>query len=323
MNLPSRGYLEADADAGRALTGTQGFACHPQRKLPHIILLHDESSFDITAAPGIKVPPGYGRHFQSFDGKARKLVVEGVGGPSWFTEYNVLTGLSARSYGRFATSVTRIAAGRVSRGLPHSVGSAAATRPSACIRSTALFSIRAASKQRPASRIISTCSISERATSRRDSFYFDRAVDFVERERGHGPLFIYVYTVANHFPWDKRLRPELTPDWHDLGNGQVVDEYIRRQEMTAADYRDLLEELARRFPAKFFLIIRVWRSSASVWCWPDRSFVGHGRHSQTGRGIRRSLPHNILRDRRSELCRRPMSPLLLTGSMPLICHSFC
>ncbi len=56
------------------------------------------------AAPGIKVPPGYQRHFQSFDGKARKLVVEGAGGPSWFTEYNVLTGLSARSYGRFATS---------------------------------------------------------------------------------------------------------------------------------------------------------------------------------------------------------------------------
>ena len=67
------------------------------------------------------MPPGYANHFQSFDGKARKLLVEGVGGPSWFAEYNVLTGLSVRSYGRFATSVTRIAAGRVSRGLPHSL----------------------------------------------------------------------------------------------------------------------------------------------------------------------------------------------------------
>lgn len=92
--------------------------CQAARKLPHIILLHDESSFDITAAPGIKVPPGYRHHFESPDGKARKLIVEGVGGPSWFTEYNVLTGLSARSYGRFATSVTRIAAGHLGRGLP-------------------------------------------------------------------------------------------------------------------------------------------------------------------------------------------------------------
>ena len=93
-------------------------SCSPKGKLPHIILLHDESSFDITAAPVIKVPPGYHRHFRSFDGSARKLIVEGAGGPSWFTEYNVLTGLSARSYGRFATSVTRIAAGHVARGLP-------------------------------------------------------------------------------------------------------------------------------------------------------------------------------------------------------------
>ena len=111
-------------------------ACAPARKLPHIILLHDESSFDITAVPGINVPPGYENHFRSFDGKARKLIVEGNGGPSWFTEYNVLTGLSARSYGRFATSVTRIAAGRVERGLPRR-WRIAATRPSASIRSTA------------------------------------------------------------------------------------------------------------------------------------------------------------------------------------------
>jgi hypothetical protein len=90
----------------------------------------------------------------------------------------------------------------------------------------------------------------------RDSFYFDRAVDLIERERGDGPLFLYVYTVANHFPWDKRLRPELTPDWHEPGNSQEVDEYVRRQEMTAGDYRELLQKLARRFPAESFLIVR-------------------------------------------------------------------
>ena len=67
------------------------------------------------------MPAGYQHHFQSLDGKARKLIVEGVGGPSWFTEYNVLTGLSVRSYGRFATSVTRIAAGHLYRGLPLSL----------------------------------------------------------------------------------------------------------------------------------------------------------------------------------------------------------
>ena len=69
----------------------------------------------------MKVPAGYGAHFKSGDGKQRSLMVEGAGGPSWYTEYNVLTGLSARSYGRFADFVTRIAAGRVERGLPHAL----------------------------------------------------------------------------------------------------------------------------------------------------------------------------------------------------------
>ena len=81
-------------------------------------MIHDESSLDIRQAQGIKVPAGYGSHFKSFDGKARTFMAESSGGASWFTEYNVLAGLSSRSFGRFSYFVTRIAAGRVERGLP-------------------------------------------------------------------------------------------------------------------------------------------------------------------------------------------------------------
>ena len=81
----------------------------------------DEASFDAARVPGIKLPAGYGEHFRSFDGKTRSLFVEGSGGPTWYTEYNVLTGLSARSYGRLSYYVTRIAAGRVERGLPRAL----------------------------------------------------------------------------------------------------------------------------------------------------------------------------------------------------------
>jgi hypothetical protein len=35
-----------------------------------------------------------------------------------------------------------------------------------------------------------------------------------------------------------------------------VDEYIRRQGMTAGDYRNLLENLARKFPTDCFLVVR-------------------------------------------------------------------
>jgi len=250
----SHGYLESDVIVAERLK-TAPTACHPSRKLPHIILLLDESSFDVTAGPGIKVPPGYHRHFQSLDGKARKLVVEGVGGPSWFAEYNVLTGLSARSFGRFATSVTRIAAGHVSRGLPHSLSRCGYKTFSLYPFYGAFLGSRAFQTTTGIARYLDMLDLGTRDFEA-DRFYFDRAVKIIERERGNGPLFLYVYTVANHFPWDTRLRTELTPGWRDLGYAPDIDEYIRRQGMTAHDYSSLLERLAQEFPAESFLIVR-------------------------------------------------------------------
>lgn len=251
----SHGYLNADAGVAERLDATPAATCRPLRKLPHIILLHDESSFDISAAPGIKVPSGYHRHFQSLDGKARKLVVEGVGGPSWFTEYNVLTGLSARSFGRFATSVTRIAAGRVSRGLPHSLRRCGYKTYSLYPFYGAFLSSRAFQTTAGIANYLDMLDLGTRDFEA-DRFYFDQGIRIIEREHGNGPLFLYVYTVANHFPWDTRLRPELTPNWRDLGNAPDVEEYIRRQGMTAHDYSGLLERLAQEFPTESFLIVR-------------------------------------------------------------------
>ena len=250
----SHGYLDADASVAENLKVASA-TCQPSRRLPNIILLHDESSFDITAAPGIKVPHRYRDHFQSLDGKARKLLVEGIGGPSWFAEYNVLTGLSVRSYGRFATSVTRIATGRVSRGLPHSLSRCGYRTFSLYPFYGAFLGSRAFQTSVGIEHYMDMLALGTRDFEA-DSYYFDQAVKIIERERGKAPLFLYVYTVANHFPWDKRLRPELTPNWRDLGNAPEIDEYIRRQEMTAHDYRRLLERLAREFPAEPFLIVR-------------------------------------------------------------------
>ena len=118
--LMAHGWLESDPVAAERLSVHAG-ECRPGAKPPHIIMVLDESSFDITAAPRIKVPPNYDRHFRSLDGRKRKLVMEATGGPTWYAEYNVLAGLSARSFGRFMFDVTRIAAGNVERGLPRAL----------------------------------------------------------------------------------------------------------------------------------------------------------------------------------------------------------
>jgi hypothetical protein len=252
--LIAHGYLESDVNVAERLKAPAA-TCNPSGKLPHIILMHDESSFDVTAAPGIRVPPGYHRHFESFDGKSRKLIVEGVGGPSWFTEYNVLTGLSARSYGRFATFVTRIAAGRVGRGLAHSLRRCGYRTFSLYPFYGAFLSSRAFQTTAGIEHYLDMHDLGTR-NFEADSFYFNHAAKIIARERGNGPLFLYVYTVANHFPWDTRLRPELTPNWHDIGNAPSIDEYIRRQGMTARDYSALLDRLTQDFPTESFLIVR-------------------------------------------------------------------
>jgi phosphoglycerol transferase MdoB-like AlkP superfamily enzyme len=70
------------------------------------------------------------------------------------------------------------------------------------------------------------------------------------------PLFMFVYLAANHFPWETKFRPDLLPSWRKPGNEPVVDEYLRRQAMSAGDYRGFIAGLKKKFPGQPFLIVR-------------------------------------------------------------------
>src|SRR5437868_11332906 len=50
------GVLEADASANGRLNMPLVDSCHPAGRRPHIIMIHDESSFDIRNAGAVKVP---------------------------------------------------------------------------------------------------------------------------------------------------------------------------------------------------------------------------------------------------------------------------
>jgi hypothetical protein len=218
-------------------------------------LIVDESSFDITAAPGIKVPAGYGRHFRSFDGKTRSFIVEGAGGPTWFSEYSVLTGLSARSFGRFAYFVTRIAAGRVERGLPHALQRCGYRTFTLYPARGAFMSARGFQKTTGVEKFLDSKDMGARGVEP-DYFFYEQAAQMIERERRNGPLFIFSYLAANHFPWDHTFRPDLTPDWRNLGNLPHIDEYVRRQSLSERDYAAFLARLRHDFPGESFLLVR-------------------------------------------------------------------
>jgi hypothetical protein len=89
-----------------------------------------------------------------------------------------------------------------------------------------------------------------------DNFFYDQALHLIEQDKSGAPLFVFVYVAANHFPWTSAFRPDLTPDWRSLGNDPEVDEYIRRQTMSARDYVDFRDRLQRSQPDGSFLIVR-------------------------------------------------------------------
>jgi phosphoglycerol transferase MdoB-like AlkP superfamily enzyme len=267
--LASTGWIEADPPVDRPLLTREaraaglpalpsGEACDATAKRPHIILLLDESSFDVTSAPGIKVPAGYTDYFKSIDGKQRTMIAESTGGPTWYTEFNVLTGLSARSFGDLKFYVTRITAGRVTRGLPQALQRCGYKTVSLYPTYGDFLGARAFQKGTGVDRFIDMAEMGVTEDMQPDKFYFDQALRVFAREQPQqSPVFMFVYLTANHFPWWNVYRPDLTPaGWTPPGNTAEVDEYIRRQAMTASDYREFTERLKRDYPDESFLVLR-------------------------------------------------------------------
>ena len=249
------GFMESDPVASDHLKVPLIDSCRPTGRRPNIILIHDESSFDISQVDGVKLPAGYGGHFKSFDGKARKFLAESNGGPSWFTEYNVLAGLSARSFGRFAYFVTRIAAGRIERGLPLSLRRCGYETVSLYPAFGGFMSARNFQLTTGIQDFHDAVDLGAEEIEP-DSFFYDKALSLMSHRSQTSPLFMFVYLSANHFPWDTRFRADLTPAWRDPGNTPSVDEYLRRQTMSVQDYAAFVAALKKQFPGTPFLIVR-------------------------------------------------------------------
>jgi hypothetical protein len=249
------GFMESAAVSNEHLRVPLVDSCHPAGRRPNIIMIHDESSFDVREAQGIKVPPGYGSHFKSYDGVARKFLAESNGGPSWFTEYNVLAGLSSRSFGRFSYFVTRIASGRVERGLPLALRRCGYNTLSLYPAYGAFMSARSFQTTTGIQHFYDARALGAKDVEP-DSFFYDKAVQLISEQPANAPLFTFVYLAANHFPWETRFRPDQMPSWRRPGNEPVVDEYLRRQAMSAEDYASFIARLKKKFPAQPFLIVR-------------------------------------------------------------------
>jgi hypothetical protein len=167
--------------------------------------------------------------------------------------------LSARSFGRFAEFVTRIASGRVTRSLPSALHKCGYRTYSVYPWLGAFLSARGFQKTLGIDHFYDAKDLKTHDVEP-DEFYYAFTADLLKRDLAQGPMFVFTYLMANHFPWSFRYRDELSADWRDLGNGDVnghrIDEYLRRQDMSAHDYKAFVERLKRDFPDEPFLIVR-------------------------------------------------------------------
>ena len=94
-----RGNLvEAAATASRPPLRTDT-TCAPVQKPPNIILIHEESVFEPSIFPQVEYDRRLDAFFRPPGGQHRSMRVETYGGGSWMTEFSIMTGLSAQSFG--------------------------------------------------------------------------------------------------------------------------------------------------------------------------------------------------------------------------------
>ena len=324
FDLATRGLMEADSAAIDRLSTAAPVSCTPGQRLPHIILVLDELSFDISAVPGVKVPPGYQSHFRSFDGKERTFLVEGAGGPTWYTEYNVLSGLSARSFGHFAEFVTRIAAGRVTRSLPNALRNCGYHTYSVYPWLGAFLSARNFQKTLGIEHFYDAKDLKTRDVEP-DEFYYAFTADLLKRDHANGPMFVFTYLMANHFPVDLPLSRRAVAGLARPRQSRRERPSHRRISAPAGHERARLQGVHRaaeaRFPERAVPDRALRRPSADVRQNDRRARSRRRRDRPAHRRRRSALLLHLLRHRHAEFQPGRSVVGASMGSMLPICRS--
>ncbi|KAB2918379.1 MAG: sulfatase-like hydrolase/transferase [Hyphomicrobiaceae bacterium] len=231
--------------------------CASAGRRPHIILVHQESVVPPAFFPSLSYDRRLDPFFHSFDGQLHKLSVETYGGASWLTEFSVLTGLSARSFGGMRQFVQPMTAGKLKDTLPKALATCG-------YRNVMLYPMLR--HFLASGRFFETAGFGEiidakaqgaQHANERDRFYYANALSEMERhfKTSTKPLFLYVQTMATHGSYGYTYMPEVNVPGGGPGTHPYMHEYLRRLAMAAMDYAYLRTELVRRFPGRPFLIV--------------------------------------------------------------------
>jgi hypothetical protein len=252
----SGGVLKTEA-APRLLEFANVMVPKPESSRPTIILIMNESTFP----PWLYRPESndaiFANFFRSTDAQAHGLRVEIFGGPTWMTEFSVLTGIPSSCYGSFGAHVFYWATNQIHHSLPHYLKNYG-YRTGLILPS--LRELAGGDRFYPSigfddirdRRMIGTMSYREP-----DAFYLNCALDWLSDHfsQGEGPAFLYVLTMSNHYPHDVQLMEEEGSLRSKVLADGEFNEYLRRLRRSCRDYSDFRAQLARRFPDREFLIV--------------------------------------------------------------------
>ena len=252
-----RGQLVEAAPSAPGRLFSAPASCHPARKPPHIILIHEESVVQPGLFPTLQYDRSLDDFFKSRDGKLHRLRVETYGGASWLTEFSILAGMSTQSFGGMRHFVQSLLAGKVRETLPewllHCGYRNVVFYPMLKnFVSNARFYQAIGLKE-----IFDLTAQKARTVMERDKFYFNNALDEMERHirTQSKPLFTYIQTMSGHWPYNEPFHPEIGVPGGGPGTHPEMHEYLRRIGIAKLDYEFLKSELKRRFPDEPVLIV--------------------------------------------------------------------
>lgn len=252
-----RGQLVESAAAASAPPFVLEKTCQPERRAPHIVLIHQESIVQPGLFPKLAYDRAVDPFFQSHDGRVQRMRVETYGGASWLTEFSLLTGLSTHSFGGMRPFVQSLLAGKVRDTLPEALARCGYRN---VVFYPMLRNFVSNGRFYDAIGLREIFDLKDQrapTVHERDRFYYANALAEMERHVAQSPkpLFTYIQTMSAHWPYDYKFAPEMEVAGGGPGTDPEMHEYLRRLSIAKLDLDWLEAELKRRFPDEPVLLV--------------------------------------------------------------------
>src|SRR5262249_9605481 len=223
-------------------------ACAMGAKPPHVLLIHEESVVQPALFPTLHYDLAVDPFFHSYDDRTHRLRVETYGGASWLTEFSILAGVSTHAFGGMRQFVQTFTQNKLKETLPQVFERCG-------YRNVVFYPLlrNFVSNDRFYSSIGLKEIIDMRAqgatsVQERDRFYYANAVAEMEKhfKSSRKPLFMFIQTMAAHWPYDFTYAPNVDVPGGGPGTDPEMHEYLRRLSMAKLDLDGLLADLRHR-----------------------------------------------------------------------------